>query len=185
MSVADHVFPFRGMGWRHVPAGTPFGPLDTRIAARSSENRWNLAGEPTLYLARDPGLVIAEFGRHIRTNRNESLVEVIRPRQHYRIELALDQVIDLRSAESRSALGLDADPAVFVYLDIARSTAGFLRHAIGVEAILAPSMALFDQPRSWMMALFIENLGDGPDGCVVQVESGETFELKQNLCEMM
>ena len=62
---ADYaVRPWRGRVYRHIPGSSPCGPLETRFAARSQENRWNRAGEPTLYFAGDRAVLIGEFARH-------------------------------------------------------------------------------------------------------------------------
>lgn len=37
---------------------------DFRYCARSNENRWNIAGEPTLYLAKEKDVILAEYARH-------------------------------------------------------------------------------------------------------------------------
>lgn len=177
MTITDLIAPWRGIGWRHIPAGSPFGPLDTRFAARSDQNRWNAAGEPTLYLAGDAGVAIAEFGRHVRVNRNESLIGTIGPRQLFRIELHLERVVDLRLSEVIASLGLAAAPAPFLDREVARATAGFLRHTHHVEAILTPSAAFLDDSERWVMAIFIENLAGDIEDVVDTVDQDAMFEV--------
>ena len=62
MTLAGHLQRFAGSALRHIPAGSPFDVLDFRYAGRAADNRWNEPGYPTLYLAGDEGVVIAEWG---------------------------------------------------------------------------------------------------------------------------
>ena len=66
--------PWSGAAFRHIPAGSPVGVLDFRFAGRSADNRWNAQGEPTVYLASDRGVALAELARHF----HEALVRVMR-----------------------------------------------------------------------------------------------------------
>lgn len=56
--------PWSGPAFRHIPASSPIGVLDFRFAGRSADNRWNEPGEPTVYLASDRGVALAELARH-------------------------------------------------------------------------------------------------------------------------
>src|SRR4051812_16670198 len=47
-----------------IPDGAIYDILDFRLAGQSHENRWNVYGEPTLYLASDHRVAIADFARH-------------------------------------------------------------------------------------------------------------------------
>jgi hypothetical protein len=63
--------PWSGCAVRHVPA-VPDASVDVsdcRYSGRSQEHRWNVAGEPTLYLARDKDVALAEYARHFEVDR--------------------------------------------------------------------------------------------------------------------
>ena len=57
--VAAVLHPWSGTAIRHIPAASRFDVLDTRFAGLAADNRWNEAGEPTFYLARDLGVALA------------------------------------------------------------------------------------------------------------------------------
>ena len=59
--------PWIGTAYRHVAAANDRNVLDFRFAGQQANNRWNDQGQPTLYLAGDPGILIAECGRHVPT----------------------------------------------------------------------------------------------------------------------
>ena len=60
MSLTTFLTPWLGPACRHIAADAPFGVLDFRYAGRSSVNRWHRRGEPTLSLASDRAVAIAE-----------------------------------------------------------------------------------------------------------------------------
>ena len=51
MALGDFLEPWSGFGVRHIPEGSPYGILDFRFSSRAKNNRWNVEGQPTLYLA--------------------------------------------------------------------------------------------------------------------------------------
>lgn len=59
--------PWIGTACRHVAAANDRDVLDFRFAGQQAINRWNDQGQPTLYLAGDPGILIVEWGRHFPT----------------------------------------------------------------------------------------------------------------------
>ena len=73
MALDDLITSWSGIAYRHLPARSPYGVLDFRSAGRAVDNRWNDQRAPTLYLASDIGVVIAEFGRHFEQNRTPTL----------------------------------------------------------------------------------------------------------------
>jgi RES domain-containing protein len=77
--------PWTGLAYRHIPAGSPYSVLDFRFAGSSSDNRWNVAGEPTLYLAGDYGVVLAEYARHFDHERALREPQLLHARQLYRL----------------------------------------------------------------------------------------------------
>ena len=64
MHLSAHLAGWSGDAYRHIPKTSPFDVLDFRFAGLGADNRWNTPGQPTLYLAGDEGVLIAEWGRH-------------------------------------------------------------------------------------------------------------------------
>src|SRR4029079_1804410 len=76
--------------------------LDSRSLITTHANRWSSEGEPTIYLASDPGVGLAELGRHWQEQRDECYV--------WSVLLILGAAADLRDRGVRSALGLPDEP---------------------------------------------------------------------------
>ena len=183
--MAARVESWRGRVYRHIPAGSPFGPLDTRFAARSRENRWNLPGEPTLYFGGDRGVLISEFGRHFREDRAPALAAAAKVRQILAIDLVLERVVDLRDPSPLQSMGLLDAPACFLDRSAARATAGFLRHALGAEAAIVPSIAFLDDPARWNLVLFLDQLQRPLEEVVRRVTNAGTFRLTDPFGEIV
>jgi RES domain-containing protein len=175
MTLDDLIGPWSGAACRHIPDGSPYSVLDTRFAARSQTNRWNRPGEPTLYFASDHAVLIGEFARHLRDERNPSLGPLMPPRRMYDLQLRLDAVLDLRDPAVCAALSLSDAPSCFLDRDVARATAGFIRTTTRAQALLTHSMAFLDAPDHWVMALFLERLDAGSDAVVSRVEPDGIF----------
>lgn len=156
--VAAHLRPWSGVGFRHVPAGSSFGVLDTSFAARATTNRWNDPGDPTFYIAGDRAIALAEFARHLRENFSLSLAPALTERALYRLTVQVRSVLDLRTSEVRHALGLHGDLHQFLDVAYARATANFVRRTTTAEGLLVPSMAFLDDPVRWNLVLFLERL---------------------------
>jgi RES domain-containing protein len=104
--------PWSGDAYRHVPAGLDVDVLDFRYAGHAGDNRWNVAGEPTLYLASDRGVVIAEFARHLSVNIVPGIEQRATVRQIYRLRIAVAHLLDLRDHRVLDALSIDNAPTV-------------------------------------------------------------------------
>lgn len=157
--------PWSGAGYRHLPAFVPADKaLDFSRAGLSSTNRWNVAGEPTLYIAGDIGLAIAEWGRHFAENRNEApgLIHDTVERTVYRLDLTLAQVLDLRAPDLWADLMLARAPHCFLDRAIARATAQFIRYTSMAQGVLVPSVAMLDDLTRWNLVLFLEKLPADP-----------------------
>lgn len=152
--------PWRGRALRHIPADSPYGVLDVRFAGRGAENRWNEPGHPTLYLAGDEAVLVAEWGRHFAINRSPDLQPATAARAVYALDLAIDRVLDLRDPAACAALSIGNAPWVFTDLAVARATAGFVRATTGAQALLVPSMAFLDDPTRWCLVAFLDKLPD-------------------------
>jgi RES domain-containing protein len=167
--LADFVRPWAGTACRHIPDDSPFGVLDMRFAARARDNRWNRQGEPTLYLASDHDVLLAEFARHLRELRTVEMRDGMLARRIFDLDLTIARTLDLRDPQVCAALSLSGAPQCFLDHEIARATADFLRRTTAVEALLLPSMAFLDQPERWVMAIFLEKLPGGIDQVVTVV----------------
>ncbi len=162
MSLSALLRPWRGTAFRHIPYGSPYDALDFRFAGVASGNRWNRAGEPTLYLAGDEGVALAEFARHLSVDRPEGIGLLTIKRKLFRLQVSLEYVLDLREGACIAALSLGDAPRCFLDKRIARATAGFIRVTTGAQGILVSSVALLDQPERWIMVVFLEKLGPEP-----------------------
>ncbi len=177
MTLDDHVVPWSGVTYRHVPVGSPYGVLDFRFAGRASNNRWNLAGEATLYLASDIAVALGEFARHLRTDLPPEARRDLVARQVYAMHVEIDGVIDLRDKRVWEGLSLANAPYCFLDIGIARATAGFLRHTTSAAGVLVPSMAFLDHPDRRVLALFLEKLPEDPGRFLTSIESAGVFQI--------
>ena len=164
--------PWRGSAYRHIPSGSPFPVLDTRFAGRSGANRWNEAGEPTLYLAGDRGVALAEFARHFRERLDAASGRLAASRDMFRLDCTLSAVFDLRDAPSRASLGLVGGVNAFLDVSIARATATFIRRTTSAEAILVPSVAYLDDLTRWNLVLLLDKLPTDLSTFITVVPSG-------------
>lgn len=158
MTLSGHLKRWSGAALRHIPAGSPLDVLDFRYAGRGADNRWNEPGSPTLYLAGDEGVLIAEWGRHFETNRTIQLQQMTVERITFSLELSIDHVLDLRSEEVCSSLSLDKAPYCFADSNVARATANFVRSTTEAQALLVPSMGFLDDLERWCLVAFLEKL---------------------------
>jgi RES domain-containing protein len=149
--------PWSGEGVRHLPEQAR-DPLDVRWAGIATENRWNVAGQPTLYLAKDRAVALAELARHFRDERTPELARQAHQRQVYRFRLTLHRTLDLRDPAFCAALSITDAPQRVLHKPAARATAQFLRELTPAEALFVPSMAFLDQPEAWVLVVFLEKL---------------------------
>lgn len=177
MVAVDSLRPWNGRVYRHLPEGTPYGPLDRRFAARPNENRWAPAGFPTFTFASSPDLARASFIRHLHQRRATALQEYIAPRRLFAVDLNLTRVVDLRDSIAAEQLGIRGAPRAFRAQAVASATGAFLRHAIGAEAILAPDLSTPGDPDRWHVILFLDQIRRPFDDVVTSVEQLETFRV--------
>lgn len=163
MTLADYVRPWSSAGYRHLPSVVGADKvLDFSHAGLSPANRWNVAGEPTLYIAGDAGLAIVEWGRHYEEDRAPGLVHTAVARTVYRLDVAIERAIDLRDPLLWADLSLADAPHCFLDKGVARATAHFIRHTTATQAIVVPSVAMLDKLDRWNLALFLEKLPSDP-----------------------
>jgi RES domain-containing protein len=176
VALDEYVQSWQGVGFRHIPRGNAFDVLDFRFAGVGSENRWNVSGEPTLYLAGDLATAVAEFARHFQAPLPTPPGVHTAARQLYRLELTLD-VLDLRLAEVLAALSLDGAPQRSLDRAVPRATARFVRTTTRAQAVFAPSMAFLDRPERWILIVFLERLPDDPRRFIHSAMPDSVFNL--------
>ncbi|MHB8645716.1 MAG: RES family NAD+ phosphorylase [Thermomicrobiales bacterium] len=175
--------PWTGTACRHIADGATYDILDFRLAGQNRENRWNVYGEPTLYLASDHRVAIAEFARHFheeispQEGRSESIVRRAVARRIYDLTVRIEHALDLRDPSLCATLSLDNAPYCFLDRDVARSIAQFLRRTTAAQALLVPSMALFDQTERYAIVLFLDKLPTEPRAFITSVQPDGVFHF--------
>jgi len=163
---------------RHIPEGS-FNVYNFSRTGLADDNRWNVRGEPTLYLARDQDVALAEWARHLEIDRAQPLARLTKRRKVYRFQIHLDQVFDLCDPATWLALSLTDAPQTFLDKAIARATAQFIRRTTPAVAIFTPSMAFLDQLDQWVLAIFLEKLGDNVRDALHAVADDGDFTLSR------
>lgn len=177
MALDQFIVPWSGVVWRHIPAGSPFGVLDFRFAGRSTNNRWNVVGERTLYLASDAGVALGELARHLDTGHPPGARLDPVARQLYSMQVDVDALLDLRDPQVCEALSLSDAPHCFLEMALAQSVAQYLRRITPVQGILAASMAFLDRADRWVLVLFLEKLPNDPHAFLTNVQAGGSFQI--------
>ncbi|PIG93415.1 RES domain-containing protein [Gloeocapsopsis sp. IPPAS B-1203] len=160
MPLQTYISSWTGYAVRHIPdnPGKTYDVYDFRYCGRSNENRWNVAGEPTLYLAKEKDVALAEYARHFKVDRTLGLASQTHRRQVFRFRVELEYVLDLTNPQVWTALSLENAPDCFKHKTIARSTANFIRNTTSTQAIVVPSIAFLDNLEQWCLVLFLEKL---------------------------
>lgn len=159
MALDERLKPWSGIGYRHLPAHVAVaGVLDFSRAGLAAHNRWNAMGEPTLYVAGDVGVAIAEWARHYAEDRTPGLISQTVERTVYRLDITLDRVLDLRDGQIWADLMLTNAPHCFLDREIACATAQFIRRTSQAQGLLVPTVAMLDKPERWNLVLFLEKL---------------------------
>ena len=168
--------PWHGTVYRHIPAQSPFPPLDTHLADRSREQRWSAPDEPTLLLADSVETARAELAAHFQRDRHPELAPLLQERTIFSIELTLERIFDLTDAAVIDGLAISNAPGCFADRAAARATAGFLRHVRGAQGIVVPSLALPVNPAHWNLVVFLERI-PSLEAVVTNLEPADTFQL--------
>jgi hypothetical protein len=134
-------------------------------------------GEPTLYVAGDRGVAVAEFARHVDRDRPPAVLAGILERRLFRLHLRLTAVFDLAQPTAWEALSLDGAPQCFLNRDIARATARFIRATTPAQAMQVPSVAFLDDFTQWVLVVFLEKLDRDPRTFVLRVEADDRFSI--------
>jgi RES domain-containing protein len=134
--------------WTIAPIRTT--PFDVSELVISSGNRWSLIGQPTLYLASDPGVALAEAGRHWGRTAGDIAL--------WSVRVTLDAVADLRRRDQWSSLTIPADPCWLLDRERCRGIASRLRSDGDADGLIVPSAALLDDPARYSIVVFVERL---------------------------
>lgn len=179
MPLQDFILPWSGFAVRHIPAApdTHVDVYDFRYSGRSQENRWNVAGEPTLYLAKDKDVALAEYACHFEVDRTLGLAAKTHRRQVYRFQVTIDATLNLCHPPVWAALSLTDAPDCFKDRAVARAVAHFLRKTTSTQAIFVPSMAFLDTLDQWCLVLFLECLPGSPYTFLPTVEDDGVFQV--------
>lgn len=168
--------PWLGYAVRHIPDG-PYNVYDFSRAGLASDNRWNVQGEPTLYLASEKDVALGEYARHFKVDRSETLARQVKRRKVYRFKVQLAHTLNLCDAQVWQALSLKNAPTCFLDKAVARATAQFIRRTTDVEAIFVPSVVFLDQIDKWVLVIFLEKLQCDPYQFLPAVMEDGFFEV--------
>jgi RES domain-containing protein len=124
------------------------------VTTEGDDDRWNGPGQPTVYLATDLAVALAELARHLDPEEGDRVL-----RRLLGLELDLDGLVDLRDATVRERVGAPRDVEAFRDRDVAREVADRIRSDAAVTGLLVPSMAFLDDPQRANLVLFVERLG--------------------------
>jgi RES domain-containing protein len=126
--------PFRGVVFRHI---APNRQCTSGEGARQAGGRWNPPDSfPTLYTGLSEATVIEEFYRL--GQRSNLPPESFLPRTLCRIYVELTAVLDLRSPDNLTAVGLSQQHLTSYSMGDCQGI-GEAAHKLGLEGILAPS----------------------------------------------
>ncbi len=149
--------PWSGEAYRHLPDGN-YNVYDFSYTGLAANNRWNIQGEQTLYLAGSVDVAAGEWSRHFQFDRSKQLSAKTKRRKVYQMTVNLNYTLNLCDRCCWQELSLKDAPNCFLDKNIARATAQFIRQTTIVEAIFVPSMAFLDQMDKWVLVIFLEKL---------------------------
>jgi RES domain-containing protein len=149
-AVSALVAPFHASA---VCSGPPSDHLEVETLVTTDANRWSDAGEPTLYLAGDVGIALAEVGRHWESESDSGQLCL------WQVRLDLAAAVDLRRPEVRSAVGVPDDPRWFLDRGRCRELAGRFRQS-GIRGLIVPSVAFLDQADRWNAVVFVDDASE-------------------------
>jgi RES domain-containing protein len=128
----------------------------SEVGARLNGGRFNVRGEPALYLAGTPALAVAE---HLRLGQLFGVV-AFPPRLLVTVEVALPRVVDLTDPRTRSAMELDAEELSRDWTTALEGAStqllGRELRGEGVSGVMFPSSL---EPAKANLVVFRENLG--------------------------
>jgi RES domain-containing protein len=143
----------RERGWVCRGASLPHdSPLDL---ISDKPNRWNVEGEPTIYVSGDPGLALIESGRH-----PSDLEDGLRL---FDMDLRIPNALDLRDERVRTALSLPDDPCWILDRERTNALGRSLRREGGVDALVVPSAGALDAPERYNVVVFADDRARIPE----------------------
>jgi len=178
MFLDGYLGPWSGKALRHFPDMPAIDPMNFDNCGKSAENRWNVPGERTLYLASSKAVALGEFARHLDEARSPGMRAGMRPRIVFSFSLSFSSALDLRDPLVCGELGLD--PMTLMQdRPKARALAQFVRTLTEAQALLVPSMAFLDEmARHWNIVVFLEKLAPDPRACISAPTADGRFEIK-------
>lgn len=182
-ALADHIGGWSGTAYRHIPADAGYDIRDLRYAGRRSSGRWHWQGQPTLYLASDPAVAVAEFARHLTIDRGGALTPA--RRAVYELGVRLDRTVDLRDGAVLRLIGRDDAPECWLDARIARAVATFFRDSLEVQGLLVPSIAHLDDAARFNVVCFLENLPGDPRAFVPRARRRTTVIVEPSPPDVM
>jgi RES domain-containing protein len=124
---------------------------DGRRLISTDGNRWSAPGEPTICLAGDVAVALAELARHLTPDEMATAARV------WTVEVHADAIADLRREPVRVGLP-DWDDRRWVNdIERCRRLGQEVRHA-GAHGMIVPSAAFPDRPERHNLVLFAENV---------------------------
>jgi RES domain-containing protein len=178
MSIESFIKPWQGAAVRHIPKSATRDIYDFSYASVCPDNRWNLKGEPTLYLAKEKNVALAEYARHFKVDRTPQLAKQTQERAVYRFDVRLERVLDLCQPKVLQELSIDNSPDCFKDRDVARSCANFIRYQTSATGIFVPSMGFLDDLEQWCLVLFLEKLPADVREFLPSVSPDGTFSIE-------
>ena len=155
---ADPSKPFGGFGGTaYYASAEPV--LGAEDLVTTDGNRWSQVGEPTVYLAGDPSLALAEFARHAPSKgAPEGVI--------WTVTVRLVAAVDLR--DRARADGLGDGQGRWLDRGWCRSIAARLRASGACDGLVVPSAAMLDRPERWNLVVFVDRLRRPlPDALVI------------------
>lgn len=145
VKLADASKPFGGTGY--YASAEPVLHADDLVTTEG--NRWSQAGEPTVYLAGDAALALAEFARH--ASPEGALAGAL-----WTVTVRLDAVVDLRDRERQDAHG--DGRTTWLDREWCSSLAARLRGDGAIDGLIVPSAAMLDRRDRWNLVVFVDRL---------------------------
>lgn len=153
MPLSKFASSWQGTGYRSRPAGSPIGITDTRFAG-TREGRWNREHEAAFYVSSDISIALTEFARWLKVDAGGVPPQ---SREIFELEIALNSVVDLRSAAVQTALGI-SKLADFTTIANCQAYASIARIS-SVEAMLVPPLGALDRADAWNLVVFLDRFG--------------------------
>lgn len=154
MSLRGSVTSWSGDVLRHRPAGSSRSVVDDAYLGQVVDNRWSALGVRAYYFALDPGVIVAEYARHIAADLPTGHTERIE-RDVFRVAVSLDRALDLTNPSVVMAMG--ADPIGDWILDIMTTQAAaayLLTQVPGLQGLIVPSVAFLDDRARFNLVVF-------------------------------